>query len=194
MNASPSQQNPPQAGVNQTVPPPQEKRPGWFAGRSPVFKENLIAIGVIFFTTLIANQKFSAAFVAAVSAVLIVPFVYPILRDLVNQKVAVRIATLVIGGLITFYYLNKYEQSKHYDFTYRVGSVGYDGIRSDATGEGAQSHHGGVKRWLYSTTVLERTPAERRKHSFGIVAFNLSIGILLLIAALLPNIFGLKIM
>ena len=32
----------------------------------------------------------------------------------------------------------------------RVGAVCEDGSRSDATGRGACSHHGGVSRWLYS--------------------------------------------
>jgi hypothetical protein len=32
----------------------------------------------------------------------------------------------------------------------RVGAICEDGSRSDATGRGACSHHGGVSRWLYS--------------------------------------------
>ena len=34
------------------------------------------------------------------------------------------------------------------DHTERVGAVCNDGSRSEATGQGACSHHGGVKYWL----------------------------------------------
>jgi uncharacterized protein YgiM (DUF1202 family) len=37
------------------------------------------------------------------------------------------------------------------NYTYRVGAVCNDGTRSNATGRGACSHHGGVSYWLTET-------------------------------------------
>lgn len=54
----------------------------------------------------------------------------------------------------------------------RRGAVCEDGWTSRATGSGACSHHGGVRRWLYSETeqvkVLDHTRATGLMRSIGI--------------------------
>lgn len=53
------------------------------------------------------------------------------------------------------------EESK---FSYRVGAICQDGWRSSATGRGACSHHGGVKRWLYKEEY-RKTKKECREYA-----------------------------
>lgn len=42
---------------------------------------------------------------------------------------------------------------QHTEHKIRIGAVCKDGTRSNATGRGACSHHGGVRYWLYKTVI-----------------------------------------
>lgn len=51
----------------------------------------------------------------------------------------------------------------------RIGAIAMDGWRSDATGRGAASHHGGVRHWIYKKT---RRPLTWYEHSAWHLAFT----------------------
>lgn len=72
-----------------------------------------------------------------------------------NQWKKVRLANAKTTGFVQFAKIDKGKAVAETS-RYRVGAVCEDGTRSDATGRGACSWHGGVDRWLYETSQWYR--------------------------------------
>ena len=62
----------------------------------------------------------------------------------------VGIVVFPLSFLTLHYSLNKTNEREE-----RLGAIAMDGWRSDATGSGAASHHGGVREWIVRTHVVD---------------------------------------
>jgi hypothetical protein len=72
-----------------------------------------------------------------------------------NAKTGV-LLTIGIMAALGYWMDSKWQSARSYEVTFPVGNIAIDGARSNATGRGAASHHGGIEKWITQTKIIER--------------------------------------